>query len=214
MTQRQKVWRAAPIQHDWRSAHEVPSCVTGWVELLVEKLLVDETGRVLPALWPRVTENVMSLELVGKVGGPLIECGTHQKVVLVSAGKDERDLRRISRVTEDLGRDLHTWCNTGTTGDHVEMFSSLGVSINRELTVGGIIEFSNRSAEINRITNLKTVKVLTHLSSLGEAGRARWVRLDDELHTSNIMVGGDWRVSSYDSFFVDLSRQEHVFASW
>ena len=62
MIERIEVRFATSVKHDRGTAHEVPCVVASWVEMLLEKSLVDESCRVFPILGPSVAENVMDLE--------------------------------------------------------------------------------------------------------------------------------------------------------
>ena len=107
MYQGQQVWRASLVDHGGHSAYDIVNVIPRAVDVGLEEGISDESGQVIPVLGPDVNQDVVHLELVGELLGPIIQGGPHDKVIILAESEYQRDRSLVLRVPQYLRCDLH-----------------------------------------------------------------------------------------------------------
>ena len=78
VSERFQIWCTSLLQHNGRATHEIVNVVARLVQVFFEQWLIHKTSAVLPIGRPLIGENVVHLEAIGELGGPLVERGAHE----------------------------------------------------------------------------------------------------------------------------------------
>lgn len=156
MSDRLQGGNAGVIDHRWWAAHQCQRIVGRLKQVLLNHLIIDKTGAVLPTV-PGPIHSVPELESVGVLGGLLFNLGSQQDVVLGLVGKQQLQLSLVLRVLEHVTDELQHWSDARTAGNQIHAcgFDNVGRILaqlfDAKLTVGVVDQATAGATESNGI---------------------------------------------------------------
>lgn len=183
----------ASIHHRWWSTHQNLNIISRCWEELLDSLLCDE-----PLLSDKVgrwfVEEVQHPESVRVVSCQLVQLITKKNVTFRDIGIDEINLCLVLWVLQRCTDNLQTWSEASSTCDHAQSSGQFRV----------VAHLALWTLDLDWLSDFESIEDFGNVTV--------WVRLDDQIKETQVVVGRSRRVGTLDILAVNLGLNGNVLA--
>mmetsp|Transcript_4946 Transcript_4946/g.7232 ORF Transcript_4946/g.7232 Transcript_4946/m.7232 type:complete len:238 (+) Transcript_4946:293-1006(+) len=160
----------------------------------------------------RAIKSVVKPESIGILLRKSLNLFSHQDIIFSLIGIDKRHGSFVFRIFENSSNNLQHWCETSSTSNHSKMFGLSRLQwfthlFHSEDSSSFVVHVTLGTTQINRISNLETIEMLAHFTTIRKLGvHTSLVNFDHKRHRTKRLIPCNGSVTSLHALSVRTSE--------